>query len=79
VVMTPLWTQVDIDKLRVAIVALGSGESVQSVTYAGPPARTLVYQPQDLKEMRDLLAQIVAEVRSATRRPYRVATFRKGV
>lgn len=79
--LTPLWTQADIDKLSAAVVALASGEGVQSVTYAGPPARTVVYQAQDLAAMRALLAEMVADVRGAagTRPGYRVATTRKGM
>lgn len=79
--LTPIWTQDDVDKLRAAIVALASGEAVQTVTYAGPPSRTVMYQVQNLTEMRALLAEMVAAVRNAagTRQGYRVSTHRKGM
>lgn len=75
------WTQADVDKLRAAVLALASGEAAQTVTYAGPPARTIVYQTTNLDKMRSLLAEMVAAVGNAagTRQGYRVATHRKGL
>jgi hypothetical protein len=79
--LTPIWSQEDVDKLRAAVLALASGEAVQTVTYSGPPSRTVMYQVQDLDKMRALLSEMVADVRNAagTRRGYRVATTRKGM
>lgn len=75
-----LWTDADIDKLKAAILALGTGTSVLTVRYSGPPAREVTYQQQDLASMRDLLAFVRAEVRAATgtRRTYRHARIKKG-
>jgi hypothetical protein len=79
-VSDPLWTQQDIDTLRAAVVALASGAAVQTVSYAGPPARTVTYQPINLPAMRSLLAEMVASVRdsSGTRKPYRIGITKKG-
>jgi hypothetical protein len=79
--VTPIWSQADVDQLKAAVLALGSGQGVQTVTYSGPPARTVVYQPADLPKMQSLLAQVNAAVRDAAgdRRGYRVAGYRKGL
>lgn len=75
-----MWTQPDVDKLKAAVLALASGEGVQTVSYAGPPARTVTYQPADLDKMRALLAEMVATVGAAsgTRPSFRLASTRKG-
>ena len=73
-----MWTQADLDKLKAAVLALASGEAVQTVSYDGPPSRTITYQPMDLPKMRALLAEIVAEVSASTRSSVRRAAFRKG-
>jgi len=67
------WVQADIDALKSAI-----SSGVLSVSFGGPPARTVVYQ--SLQAMRDLLADMVAEVTAAagTRQPYRKAAFKSG-
>lgn len=49
------WTQADIDELKAAIRS-----GVLTVSYAGPPARTVTYQ--SLQAMRDLLAEMRGEV-----------------
>lgn len=73
------WTQEDADKLRAAILALASGEAVQSVSYAGPPTRTVVYMQRDQKKMEDLLAKIEASLSvAAGRKRYRLAATKKG-
>lgn len=67
------WTQEDIDTLKAAVVS-----GVLTVSYAGPPARSITYQ--SLKEMRDLLAEMTAAVSSSTNgTPYRLAKTRKGL
>jgi hypothetical protein len=64
------WSQEEIDKLRGAIAS-----GILTVTYAGPPARSVTYQ--SLREMRDLLAEMTASSSAGT--PYRVAATRKGL
>lgn len=68
-----IWTEEDITALK---NALKSG--VLSVTYDGPPRRQVVYQ--SLSAMRDLLAEMVADVAAeeGTRSSYRFAASRKG-
>jgi hypothetical protein len=68
-----IWTQSDIDTLKAAVAS-----GVQTVSYSGPPARTVTYQ--SLAEMRDLLAEMVADVagQAGTRQPYRYAASSKG-
>jgi hypothetical protein len=64
------WSQTDIDTLRAAVAS-----GVLSVSYAGPPARSITYQ--SLKDMRELLAEMTAT--SAAGTPYRLAATRKGL
>jgi hypothetical protein len=71
------WTQADIDKLRAAILALASGEAVQTVSYNGPPARTVTYRAPQLDEMRSLLSSMQQELnRAAGKKGYTVAAFK---
>lgn len=65
-----VWTQDDIDTLK---AALSSG--ILSVTYAGPPARSITYQ--SLGAMRELLAVIVASVNGTP--TYWLASTSKGL
>lgn len=64
------WSQSDIDTLRAAVVS-----GVLTVTYAGPPARSITYQ--SLHDMRALLAEMNAEVSGSPR--YRLAATSKGL
>lgn len=68
-----LWTEDDITTLKAAVAS-----GVLSVSYNGPPARTVTYQ--SLSEMRSLLAEMVADVAGAagTRPAFRLAGFSKG-
>jgi hypothetical protein len=66
---TPIWTQEDIDALKKAIA-----KGVLSVSYAGPPQRSITYQ--SLAAMRDLLAEMVRAVTGAPR--FRRISFSKG-
>lgn len=66
---TPFWTQQDLDALRVAVAS-----GVLTVSYAGPPARTITYQSLDA--MRSLLTEMVAHVQGRTR--FRRVAFNKG-
>ena len=65
------YTQEEIDTLRAAIAS-----GVLTVSYAGPPARTVTYQSS--QAMRDTLAEMVADVNESTRRRYRRASHSKG-
>ena len=70
--LTLEYTQADVDALKAAIVS-----GVLTVTYSGPPARTITYQSS--QAMRDLLAEILATDRAADgKKPYRLAAHRKG-
>lgn len=63
------WTQADIDTLKAAIAS-----GVMSVSYAGPPSRTITYQ--SLAEMRKLLAEMTRQVSGS--RSFRRVKFNKG-
>lgn len=67
------WTQDDVDTLKAACAS-----GVLSVSYNGPPARTVTYQ--SLGAMRALLAEMIAEVgnTAGTRSNYRLAQHKKG-
>jgi roadblock/LC7 domain-containing protein len=72
--VTTVWTQADIETLKVAIAS-----GILSVRYDGPPGRTVTYQT--LGDMRKLLAEMIASVNSAAgnHRRFRLAATRKGV
>lgn len=70
------WSEEDKAKLRQAILKLATGEAVVRVQYDGPPKREVEYQPQNLAEMRKLLADIEASSSTAPRRRY--ASHSKG-
>lgn len=72
--MSAGYTQDDIDTLRAAIAS-----GVKTVSYQGPPARTITYQ--DLNLMRQILADMVAEVgnTAGTRVKSRRAKTSKGL
>ena len=68
------YTQEEIDTLKAAIVS-----GVLSVTYAGPPSRTVTYQ--SLEQMAKQLARmevVVAAASETPRRNYRRVTFKRG-
>lgn len=68
------WTQADVDALKTAVAS-----GILTVTYSGPPSRTVTYQ--NLDAMRRLLAEMVADVGNAagTRSNYKLAANRKGL
>jgi hypothetical protein len=66
-----IWTEDDVAALKAAVAS-----GVLTVSYNGPPARTITYQ--SLASMRDLLAEMIADVNSTTVRRYRRAATRKG-
>ena len=63
------WTQADIDALKSAVAG-----GVLTVTYAGPPERSITYQ--SLGAMRALLAEMVKQVTASP--SFRRASFSKG-
>ena len=67
-----MWTQSDVDSLKTAVAS-----GVLTVSYDGPPRRTITYQ--NLTEMRALLVSMAHDVARAAGRPsYRLASVRKG-
>lgn len=70
------WTQADADQVRAAIVALAAGNRVVTVTYAGPPERSITYGQAQLGELRALLAEMDRAVSGAS--TFRRFAFSKG-
>lgn len=66
-----IWNQTDIDNLK---AALSSG--VLEVSFDGPPQRTVKYQ--SLRDMRDLLASMIADVYPDANSNYSLAETSKG-
>lgn len=74
------WTQAEVDQIRAAVLALATGAREVSVTYAGPPSRSVQYEPVDLPNLRSLLAEMQADVlRASGGASYRLAATRKGL
>ena len=71
------YTQSDADAVRAAILALATGQRVASVSYAGPPARTVQYVATDLDKLKDLLADIESSLRTTP--GFRLAKTCKGL
>lgn len=71
------WTSEDISAVRAAIVALAAGSRVASVSFAGPPSRTVSYAAAQLGELRSLLASMESQASSTAPR-FRRAGFSKG-
>ena len=69
----PFWTEADIAALKAAI-----SSGILTVSYDGPPRRTIQYQ--SLRDMRELLAEMVGQVAAAagTRTTYRRVKVSKG-
>lgn len=71
--MAITWTQAEIDTLRAAIAS-----GVLTVTYDGPPRRSITYQSLDA--MRALLASMEQSAAvAAGRTTYRLIATRKGL
>ncbi len=72
--MAITWTQQEIDTLRAAIAS-----GVLTVTYDGPPRRSITYQ--SLQAMRELLASMEqsAAVAAGGRSKYTLVSTRKGL
>lgn len=64
-----LWTEADITTLKAAIAS-----GVLSVSYTGPPSRTVTYQ--SLNQMRALLGDMVRDVREPV--TFRIAKHKQG-
>jgi hypothetical protein len=66
------WTQTDVDALKAAVAS-----GILTVTYDGPPRRSITYQSLDA--MRGLLASMQQEVAAAAGGvSYRLIATRKG-
>jgi hypothetical protein len=74
VILTALmaWTQEDVDALK-SLIKTGA----QSVSYGGPPERTMTARP--LTEMLQLLAVMEREVKGSSAITYRLASTKKGL
>jgi hypothetical protein len=70
------WQQSDADAVRAAIVDLASGKRVVTVTYAGPPQRSVEYASAQLPELRSLLAEMDRQLKRTP--TYSVVSFNKG-
>jgi len=67
------WTQTDIDTLKAAIAS-----GIMSVSYSGPPSRSVTYQ--STASMLEALSLMQSEVNASSGgKPYRLATTRKGL
>lgn len=69
------WSPEELAQIQAAVLALATGARVASVSYAGPPARTIQYVPADLGQLRALLAEATASSGGMT---FRRAAFSKG-
>lgn len=75
--MATTWTQDEINQVRAAILALATGSRAETVSFSGPPARSVTYGSVDLEKLEALLAQMVATTHSGT--TYRLAATNKGL
>lgn len=71
------WSQSDLEQVRGAVLSLATGARVVSVTYTGPPARSVTYGIVDLAELRALLAEMTRELGGGA--TYRLASTNKGL
>ncbi len=65
------WTQADVDTLKAAIAS-----GVLTVTYSGPPARSITYQ--SLADMRGLLVEMTRDVAGTSATTYRRVQVKRG-
>ena len=74
-----MWTQAEVDQVKAAVEALATGVAVQTVTYAGPPSRTVTYHPTDLDKLRKLLGEMQADMNAQNgKSAVSFASFSKG-
>jgi hypothetical protein len=70
------WTEDERAQIQAAILALAKGERVSTVTYSGPPQRSVEYEKADLPELRRLLAEMSRQLQSSP--SYRRAQVKRG-
>jgi hypothetical protein len=71
-----IWTQADLTAVKAGVMALAGGARVVTVTYAGPPERSVTYGQAGLETLRALLSEIARAVNGAPQ--FRRASFNKG-
>ena len=72
------YTQEDLDNIKAAIIELARGQRVVRITYSD--GKTLEYQPLKLQYLKDLAADIQAQINRNTGKPsYFYATTSKGI
>ena len=74
--MADVYTSADLAAVKAAIVQLATGARVVTVTYAGPPQRSVEYATVDLDKLRALQAEIQREINGTP--TYRRVSFNKG-
>lgn len=75
--MASIWTAEDATAVADAVRKLATGARVVTVSFAGPPARSVTYQMVQLQELRDLLAEINRSVGGGA--TYRLGATRKAL
>lgn len=71
------WTLIEIDAVRAAMMALATGTRIASVSYAGPPQRSVTYGVADIAMLRTLLLEMERGIVVAGPR-FRRVSFSKG-
>lgn len=71
------WTLAERDQIKAAVLALATGKRAVTISYAGPPARSVDYGIADLEDLRALLAEAERDVGGGA--TYRLAATRKGL
>ena len=74
--MADVYTSADLVSVTNAIRALMTGTRTVTVTFAGPPQRSVTYAAASLGELRALQAEIQREVNGTP--TYRRISFNKG-
>ena len=74
--MATVYTQGDLIQVTAAIMALATGQRAITVSYAGPPARSVTYGIAQLGELRALQAEIARDINGAP--TFRRVSFNKG-
>jgi len=74
--MATVYTQDDLAQVKAAIMALATGQRAITVTYAGPPQRSVTYGIAELADLRALQAEIQRDVNASP--TFRRASFSKG-
>lgn len=72
-----IWTAADRDAIKAAVLDLATGKRTVTVSYAGPPARSVTYGIADLPALEALLAKVNAAVTGGA--TYRLGATRKGL